>query len=381
MPGPDMANGPSRSCGPPGGREKRRRSRTLEALRRSPTSPGSCLLRRHCAALELITDPLLEGIGELITDPLLNRVEMQRLGLASASIHSQQTFSKGTATGQRNQETKFAAYDYENKFHWSANSRQATATPVHQTSASSDSPKSRRAFPVRVRRGALRMGWIAVFLLLFSLQVFAQPSIPMEWFYFPQDFSTLYGSVPIALYDKPHLRAGGHILGCGPNALILDTTNLDPACLEYAVVDTNWVQNFTYDTGTVLFYFAPNWASVSQGGTGPGETAYFVAGGDWSSNSPDGLLAIYTDAYGSNIYFGAVSNGYPPTTPAPLFHGHPIRFIKSAWSGEAPEAGSPPGARFIWMGRWQPRGAESASCRSWGPTPTGSAPMEICWLR
>jgi hypothetical protein len=90
------------------------------------------------------------------------------------------------------------------------------------------------------------------------------------------------------------------------NALILDTTNSSPASLEYYVIDTDGTENLSYDPGSVLFYFAPNWASVSQGGTGPGETAYFLMAGDGGTN---GLFEIYTDAYGSNIYFGGVSNG------------------------------------------------------------------------
>jgi hypothetical protein len=95
------------------------------------------------------------------------------------------------------------------------------------------------------------------------------------------------------------------------NALILDTTNQAPASLNYNVQDTSptTTRNINYSQGTVLFYFAPNWASVSQGGTGPGDTAYFLAGGDWTTNSTNGLFAIYADAVGSNIYFGGVGSG------------------------------------------------------------------------
>ena len=49
------------------------------------------------------------------------------------------------------------------------------------------------------------------------------------------------------------------------------------------------------------------------GGNRPGETAYFIAGGDWSSNSPNGLFTIYADAGGSNIYFGGVGAGTAQT--------------------------------------------------------------------
>jgi hypothetical protein len=113
------------------------------------------------------------------------------------------------------------------------------------------------------------------------------------------------------------------------NALILDTTNLSPAFLNYNVQDTNFgmgIRNINYGQGTVLFYFAPNWASVSQGGSGPGETAFFVAGGDWSSNSPRGLFAIYADAGGSNLYFGGVEGG-----DVEIYASAPISWSSNVW--------------------------------------------------
>ena len=130
----------------------------------------------------------------------------------------------------------------------------------------------------------------------------------MQWFYFPSPgFQTTDGSAPIA-YSTNLLSVPVDLFG-GDNALILDTTNSDPAFLEYAVTDTNWNQTFSYDPGTVLFFFSPNWASVSQGGTGPGETAYFLGSGDWSTGSPNGLFTIYADSVGSNIYVSGVGDG------------------------------------------------------------------------
>ena len=64
-----------------------------------------------------------------------------------------------------------------------------------------------------------------------------------------------------------------------------------------------------YANGTILFFFCPNWSSISAGGTGPGEKAYFIGGGDWTSNSPNGLFSLYADAGGSNIFFGGVKAG------------------------------------------------------------------------
>jgi len=131
----------------------------------------------------------------------------------------------------------------------------------------------------------------------------------MEWFYFPPpSFETTYKSFPLA--DTTNLLSVPVGLFDGmDNALILDTTNSTSAYLEYAVMDTNWLQNISYDPGTILFCFAPNWASVSQGGTGPGDTAFLIAGGDFSTNSPNGLFEIYVDSAGSNVYIGGISNG------------------------------------------------------------------------
>jgi hypothetical protein len=149
---------------------------------------------------------------------------------------------------------------------------------------------------------------MALFVLFFSLSAFSQPTIPIQWFYFPSPgFFTTDGSAPIA--SSTNLLSVPVDLFGGDNALILDTTNSDPAYLEYAVTDTNGIQNFSYDPGTVLIFFSPNWSSVSQGGTGPGTTAYLIGSGDWSTGSPNGLFTIYADSVGSNIYVSGVGDG------------------------------------------------------------------------
>jgi len=172
---------------------------------------------------------------------------------------------------------------------------------------------------------------MAVFLLLFSISIFAQPAIPTEWFYFPTGFDTAFGGAPIAyttnLISTPmDVDPQDNLLG---NALILDTTNLTPAFLNYPVMETNYGtahHTIFYSSGTILFYFAPNWASVSQGGTGPGETAYFIGGGDWSSNSPNGLFTIYADAVGSNICLGGVGAG-----DVEIYASAPISWSSNTW--------------------------------------------------
>jgi len=217
--------------------------------------------------------------------------------------------------------------------HSSAISSQVSATPANQSATSSNSPNMRTAFRSRLLRAALRICCFAVFLPLFSLRVFAQspPAIPNGSFYFPPAFESGWGCAPIAyttnLISEPvGLDPQDGLYG---SALILDTTNLTPAFLNYNIIDTNYGtthRNIFYASGTILFYFAPNWASVSQGGTGPGETACFIGGGDWSSNSPNGLFTIYADADGSNLYFGGVGDGDSET-----YASAPISWSSNTW--------------------------------------------------
>jgi len=156
----------------------------------------------------------------------------------------------------------------------------------------------------------LRERWSGLLIFFLCISGFAQPAIPNQWFDFPTNFDTAWGGAPIAYTTNLILTPidSQELFG---NILILDTTNISPAYLNYNVLDTipRTNRNLSYSSGTVLFYYAPNWASVSQGGTGPGETAYFIGGGDWRSGSPNGLFAIYADAGGSNIYLGGVGAG------------------------------------------------------------------------
>ena len=189
----------------------------------------------------------------------------------------------------------------------------ATGTPENRSGASPCSPKLRGALHSRRPQGALRIGCATVLLLLLSVSGFAQPPLPAfpsQTFGFPPNFVTGTGSSPIN-YTTDLISTPVDASPYFGNALILDTTNLAPASLNYNVLDTSPTtnRNINYSQGTALFYYAPNWSSVSQGGTGPGETAYLLAGGDWTTNSPNGLFSIYVDAAGSNICFGGVGAG------------------------------------------------------------------------
>jgi hypothetical protein len=99
------------------------------------------------------------------------------------------------------------------------------------------------------------------------------------------------------------------------DALLLDTTNAEPAYLNYRVVETNGFVNIAFPAGTMTAVFINTWASAdtNQNGSGPGETGYLLAAGDFTSNSPDGLWGVWVDPAGTNLTFGGVSNGTSAT--------------------------------------------------------------------
>ena len=198
--------------------------------------------------------------------------------------------------------------------HPSAISRQATKIPVKQ-SLDSSTPRTPRRVPNPVLRALVRASCLAGFLVIFSIRALCQPTIPMEWFPFQPAsewwpaLCTSYGSVPFSFSTNLISIPVGVDFGIY-NELILDSTNLTPAYLEYAVQDSNGVENFSYYEGTALFYYCPNWTSASlENGTGPGEAAYLLASGDWSSGSPNGLFSIYITADGSSLCVAGVGAG------------------------------------------------------------------------
>jgi len=105
--------------------------------------------------------------------------------------------------------------------------------------------------------GERRLGLTILFLSVSGFAQESPPALPGDVFSFQPGFDTLWGVAPLAYTNVIDAVTDD---GYG---LILDTTNLIPAYLNYKVLG-----NIYYPNGTILFYFAPNWASVSQGGTG-----------------------------------------------------------------------------------------------------------------
>ena len=56
-----------------------------------------------------------------------------------------------------------------------------------------------------------------------------------------------------------------------------------PAWLNYNTVETNGATNLTVNTGTVMFWFGPDWASTNAGGSGPGVWAQLFNVGELNS--------------------------------------------------------------------------------------------------
>jgi hypothetical protein len=100
----------------------------------------------------------------------------------------------------------------------------------------------------------------------------------------------------------------------GDGASLVVDTNI-PAWLQYNVWESDGWTNLTVDSGTVMFWFAPNWSSAgdTNGGFGPGEYGRLFEVGSYTTNSSYGFWSIYVDDVGNNIYFSAQTNDLSST--------------------------------------------------------------------
>lgn len=156
---------------------------------------------------------------------------------------------------------------------------------------------------------------IAVMLLglMFGLGAFAQMPMPdtylNSWsFYDANDWTSDLGFPPVAFTNIESVTCWAtNETILGDNALLLDSTNA--AFLQYNVVETNGYVNLTCDSGTIWFWFSPDWSSLNQGGTGPGDWGRFIDVGAWTSNATYGWWSLYVSPDGDNIYFSGQTNG------------------------------------------------------------------------
>jgi hypothetical protein len=162
----------------------------------------------------------------------------------------------------------------------------------------------------------IKQQWFGLLILFLCVRSFAQsgpPPLPantfLQSFRFNTNFQGMHGYLPIA-----YTNIESEPVWWG-DALLIGNTNTAPSFLQYHVVETNHYLNLDFVVGSILFAFAPDWASAdaTQNGTGPGERAYFLGAGDWTTNSPSGFFGLSADAYGTNLSFWGLSNGVATT--------------------------------------------------------------------
>ncbi len=155
---------------------------------------------------------------------------------------------------------------------------------------------------------------LAVALFIFicvgaASRAVSQPSIPNSgpppldtW-----SFSdTNYWTSDLGYYPLSFTNICDSELGLG-NSLDVDSTN--ESWLQYNVFEADGTTNLNIvSDGSLEFWFAPNWASVSDTndlGTGPGVWSRLIEVGTYTTNASYGWWSLYMDDVGNNIYFSA----------------------------------------------------------------------------
>ena len=113
-------------------------------------------------------------------------------------------------------------------------------------------------------------------------------------------------------------------LGAG-TALVVDSP--DPAWLQYNVIENDGTTNLTVDYGSVMFWFAPNWAGTNVGGTGPGEWSRLIEVGSYTEDASYGWWSVNLDPAGANLSFSAQGNDGSQTN----YLSVPIAWTTNMW--------------------------------------------------
>jgi hypothetical protein len=131
---------------------------------------------------------------------------------------------------------------------------------------------------------------------------FGPTNAPLDsWsFYDKTNWTSDNGYAPVSFTNLNY-----SYLGNG-SSLVMDTNV--PAWLQYNVYESDGTTNLTVDSGTVTFWFAPDWSSTNAGGLGPQEAGRLFEVGSYTADSSYGLWSIYVDEGGNNIYFSAQTN-------------------------------------------------------------------------
>ncbi|MGH7979143.1 MAG: LamG domain-containing protein [Limisphaerales bacterium] len=152
--------------------------------------------------------------------------------------------------------------------------------------------------------------WIAV-LLLFTLETQAQLIPPGDSTNAPLDswsfldhtnWTSDLGYSPVSFTNINYSYLGDF------NSLVVDTNVV--AWLQYNVYESDNTTNLTVDSGTVTFWFGPDWSSAddTNGGFGPQEYGRLFEVGGYTTNSSYGWWSIYVDSGGTNLYFSSQTN-------------------------------------------------------------------------
>lgn len=110
-------------------------------------------------------------------------------------------------------------------------------------------------------------------------------------------------------------------------ALLLDSTNA--AWINYNIVTGDGWTNLMVDQGTVSFWLAPSWTSVSAGGTGCGVAGRLVEVGSYTPDSSVGWWGLYLDAAGDTLSFSAQTNDF--SSNCLTYLSAPISWSSNRW--------------------------------------------------
>ncbi|TXT49498.1 MAG: PKD domain-containing protein [Limisphaerales bacterium] len=108
-------------------------------------------------------------------------------------------------------------------------------------------------------------------------------------------------------------------------ALLITGTNI--AQLAYRCEETNGRANLNLRSGSICFWFKPNWASTTSGGTGPGCEARLIEVGRRIPESTNEWWSLYTDTNGTQLTFEAQGSGQSPA----VYFTRPIGWQSNQW--------------------------------------------------
>jgi hypothetical protein len=165
-------------------------------------------------------------------------------------------------------------------------------------------------------------------LLLLSVPAFCQPGPPPfppiqidHWILAQPNWLDIYGDAPLGYIDL-NTAPGWSKAG---TALSVDTNC--PAFLDLSAIDDG-ESNISLTSGTISFWFQPNYTSVPDGGNGPTNWASLLTIGQWTSNAAASCWSLVIDPDGANLIFLAQSNG-----ASQIVLTAPIDFDAGDWHG------------------------------------------------